>query len=97
MTQRTIRLKYGKGEVRFEIPAQQLLCEVDGRNRPPLRDLREAYVRALEPDRLAAAQEGGQTRGPRGDHRDAQGRQHPATAGKLGSLKQNLLCLFLAS
>jgi nickel-dependent lactate racemase len=48
MSKRTITLNYGKGEVRFEVPAQQLLCELDGRNRPPLTDLRESYVRALD-------------------------------------------------
>jgi nickel-dependent lactate racemase len=48
MSKRIITLKYGKGEVRFDVPEKQLLCELDGRNRPPLTDLREAYVRALD-------------------------------------------------
>jgi hypothetical protein len=37
MSKRIITLKYGKGEVRFDVPEKQLLCELDGRSRPPDR------------------------------------------------------------
>jgi len=48
MSQRTFTLKYGKGNVSFEIPANRLLHELLGRNRPPATDPRAAYVDALD-------------------------------------------------
>jgi nickel-dependent lactate racemase len=45
---RKFSLKYGKGEVSFEIPADRLLYELAGRNRPAIGDLRAAYLRALD-------------------------------------------------
>jgi nickel-dependent lactate racemase len=48
MSKRTITLRYGKGDVTFEIPEKQILCELNGRNRPPLPALRDAYLAALD-------------------------------------------------
>ncbi len=48
MSQRTFTLKYGKADVSFEVPARQLLCEVTGRNRPALENLRQTYLDALD-------------------------------------------------
>ncbi len=48
MSKRTITLRYGKGDVTFEIPEKQILCELNGRNRPPLQALRDAYLAALD-------------------------------------------------
>jgi nickel-dependent lactate racemase len=48
MTKRTLRLSYGKGGVSFDLPAAHLLCEVKGCNHPPLENLREAYLAALD-------------------------------------------------
>jgi nickel-dependent lactate racemase len=45
---RTFNLTYGRSEVSFEIPARQLLCEVVGRNRPALANLKQAYLDALD-------------------------------------------------
>ena len=48
MAKRTLRLSYGKGDVSFDLPAAHLLCEVKGCNHPPLENLREAYLAALD-------------------------------------------------
>ena len=48
MRKRKFRFKYGKGEVDFEIPENQMLYELVGTNRPPLSNLGEAYVLALD-------------------------------------------------
>ncbi len=48
MTLREFKLKYGKNEVSFNIPADQLLYEIRGRNVNPLPDLESAYRYALE-------------------------------------------------
>jgi nickel-dependent lactate racemase len=48
MTAKTFHLKYGKGTVRFTIPADHLLYELRGRNRRPPADLATAYRQALD-------------------------------------------------
>lgn len=48
MTDKQFTLKYGKGTVTFQIPQEQLLHEIKGRNRPALQDLEAAYRYALE-------------------------------------------------
>ncbi len=48
MSNRPFTLTYGKTQVSFEVPARQLLCEVIGRNRPGLENLRQAYLDALD-------------------------------------------------
>lgn len=48
MKKRTFTLRYGKGNVTFEIPEQQVLYELLGCNRPPAEDLRAAYSTALD-------------------------------------------------
>jgi nickel-dependent lactate racemase len=48
MSKRTITLTYGKADVSFALPAEQILCEVVGRSRPALQNLREAYLTALD-------------------------------------------------
>ena len=45
---RKFSLKYGKGEVGFELPAGRILYELKGRNRPAVGDLRTAYLHALD-------------------------------------------------
>jgi nickel-dependent lactate racemase len=47
MTLRAFKLRYGKEEVSFKIPEDQLLCEIRGRNVNPLPDLESAYRYAL--------------------------------------------------
>ncbi len=48
MAQREFRLKYGKGDVSFTIPEDQLLYEIRGKNVSPPPDLKRAYTYALE-------------------------------------------------
>ena len=48
MTLRTFKLRYGKKEVSFKIPADQLLYEIKGKNVDPPPDLESAYRYALE-------------------------------------------------
>lgn len=48
MTQRTFTLMYGRSEVSFDLPAARVLCELNGHNRPPLTNLRQAYLTALD-------------------------------------------------
>ena len=48
MKKRKFKFKYGKGEVDFEIPENQLLYELVGRNRPRISNLGEAYLTALD-------------------------------------------------
>ena len=48
MTQKKFSLKYGKQEVAFDIPEQELLYELTGWNRPACDDLAEAYRYALD-------------------------------------------------
>ena len=48
MTMKKFSLKYGQGEVTFELPQDQLLYELVGRNQPPPADLEKAYRQALD-------------------------------------------------
>jgi len=48
MPERSFSLRYGKGEISFEIPSGQVLYELKGRNRKPPGDLAEAYFHALD-------------------------------------------------
>ncbi len=48
MAQREFSLRYGKGEVSFTIPEDQLLYEIRGNNVSPPPDLKRAYTCALE-------------------------------------------------
>ena len=48
MPKRSFSLRYGKGEISFEIPSDRLLYELEGRNRTPPEDLAAAYFRALD-------------------------------------------------
>ena len=48
MSTKQFTLKYGKGEVSFEIPEEQLLYELVGNNRPAVTDLAEDYAYALD-------------------------------------------------
>jgi nickel-dependent lactate racemase len=41
-------LKYGKGEVSFEIPREELLCELVGTDSPAIDDLKGSYLAALD-------------------------------------------------
>ena len=47
MSKRAFSLRYGKGEISFEIPSHQLLYELKGRNHTPHEDLAGAYFHAL--------------------------------------------------
>ena len=48
MADKTFTLKYGKGTVTFQIPEEQLLYEIKGRDRPAIEDLEGAYRHALD-------------------------------------------------
>ena len=48
MPKKKFSLRYGKGEISFEIPSDQLLYELKGRNRKPPEDLAAAYFHALD-------------------------------------------------
>jgi lactate racemase len=48
MSLRTFNLKYGKGSVSFQVPADRLLHELLGCNQPPVADLHAAYTHALD-------------------------------------------------
>ncbi len=48
MANREFTLKYGKGTVTFQIPEEQLLYEIKGRDRPAIKDLEAAYRQALD-------------------------------------------------
>jgi lactate racemase len=45
---RSIRLKYGEGEVKFSLPAEQIYCEVVGKDYPAIDDIPRAIRSALE-------------------------------------------------
>jgi lactate racemase len=45
---RSIRLKYGEGEVKFSLPAKQIYCEVVGKDYPAIDDIPSAIRLALE-------------------------------------------------
>ena len=47
MSAKEIALRYGRGEVKFEIPEEQLLYELRGRNQDPPEDFPAAYLHAL--------------------------------------------------
>ena len=47
MSVKEIALRYGRGEVKFEIPEEQLLYELKGRDQAPPEDLSAAYLHAL--------------------------------------------------
>ncbi len=47
MAQRQFSLKYGKGEISFSLPEEQVLLEIEGNNVAPPENLREAYLHAL--------------------------------------------------
>jgi len=48
MAMKEFRLKYGKKEVTFKVPEDQLLYEITGRDVNPVPDLKSAYRYALE-------------------------------------------------
>lgn len=48
METRSIRLKYGEGEVTFSLPAEQIYCEVVGKDYPAIHDIPGAIRSALE-------------------------------------------------
>jgi len=48
MSEKEFTLRYGKGDVSFKIPSEQLLYELEGRNLKPPEDLAEAYFYALD-------------------------------------------------
>ena len=48
MSVRSFRLKYGKGEVDFDIPEDHLLYVLQGRNLEPPKDLASTYRQALD-------------------------------------------------
>ena len=41
-------LKYGKSSLDFELPADQVLCEIEARNAEPIKNLEVSYRRALD-------------------------------------------------
>jgi nickel-dependent lactate racemase len=41
-------LKYGKGTLDFELPAGQVLCEIEARNAEARKNLEGSYRRALD-------------------------------------------------
>jgi lactate racemase len=45
---RSIRLKYGEGEVKFSLPAEQIYCEVVGKDCPAIDDIPRSIRLALE-------------------------------------------------
>lgn len=47
METRSIRLKYGEGEVTFALPAEQIYCEVVGKDYPAIQDIPGAIRAAL--------------------------------------------------
>ena len=47
MKERTFNLKYGKTELSFNIPQEQLICEIVGKDYPPVADLTIAVKAAL--------------------------------------------------
>ena len=47
MSKREFSLKYGKGEVNFALPEEQVLMEIKGNNVAPPENLRDAYLHAL--------------------------------------------------
>jgi len=47
MKERTFKLKYGKTELSFSIPEEQLICEIVGKEYPPVSDLAVAVKAAL--------------------------------------------------
>jgi len=47
MKKRCFNLKYGKTELAFSIPEEQLICEVMGKEYPPVADLADAVKAAL--------------------------------------------------
>ena len=47
MKERTFNFKYGKTELSFNIPEEQLICEIVGREYPPITDLADAVKAAL--------------------------------------------------
>lgn len=48
MTGKKFTLKYGKGTLSFEIPADRLLYELVGSNRPAVPNLAQDYLYALD-------------------------------------------------
>jgi nickel-dependent lactate racemase len=48
MAHKKFSLKYGRKEISFDIPEQELLYELTGWNRPACEDLSEAYLNALD-------------------------------------------------
>ena len=47
MSQRDFLLKYGKTELSFSVPEEQVICEIVGKEYPPLQDLDAAVKQAL--------------------------------------------------
>ena len=47
MKEKTFKLKYGKTELSFSIPEEQLICEIVGKEYPPVADLAVAVKAAL--------------------------------------------------
>ena len=47
MSQKSFSLKYGKGELAFSLPSEQVACEVLGREYPPIEDVSSAIRQAL--------------------------------------------------
>ena len=47
MSQKSFSLKYGKGELAFSLPSEQVACEVLGRDYPPIEDVSGAVRQAL--------------------------------------------------
>lgn len=48
MSEKEFTLRYGKGDISFRIPSEQLLYELEGRNLKPPEDLAAAYLHALD-------------------------------------------------
>ncbi|MDA8226348.1 MAG: nickel-dependent lactate racemase [Desulfitobacterium hafniense] len=48
MKQRQVSLRYGRGEITFAIPEEQVLCEIIGKEYPPLTDVSATVRQALE-------------------------------------------------
>ncbi|MFZ3048005.1 MAG: nickel-dependent lactate racemase, partial [Desulfatirhabdiaceae bacterium] len=48
MALQTFTLKYGKSVISFDLPREQVLCEVKGRPYPSVPDLEQAYRHALD-------------------------------------------------
>jgi lactate racemase len=48
MALQTFTLNYGKGSISFDLPREQVLCEVKGRSYPAVPNLEQAYRRALD-------------------------------------------------